>query len=285
MRKTGNSQVKLPTIHNWRTTDEDEIARRRLRAQTESLRVRNLDPRFPIFSNFSVMSESGLTYSVEIRSVSQRRFSCNCVDFRINALGTCKHIEATLLYLESRYRRLYGKAQKNSTERLDVIPDLASGALRIEGDNSRLPPALARMVKSDGILRTEDPEEAVKMLQRAGIPSLRISQEVAPWLETRQREQERKSELREYEQKVQSGEWPAQETLVPLYPYQREGMRHLAFSERALLADEMGLGKTIQALSVILSRATDGPTLVVAPTSVCMNWAGRIRSKFMRKAI
>ena len=208
MQKTRDIQRKLSTIHNWRTTDEDEIARRRYRAQTESLRVRNLDPRFPIFSNFAVKSESGLTYAVEIRSISQRRFSCNCVDFRINALGTCKHVEATLLYLEARYGRLFSRAQKNGNGRLDVVPDIASGALRIEGGNGSLPTALAGMVDGDGILRTEDPEEAVAKLRHAGIPSLRISQEVAPWLEARRREQERKFALREYEQKVQSGEWP-----------------------------------------------------------------------------
>jgi hypothetical protein len=92
MKKTEDLKAKLPSIHNWRTTDEEEIAKRRYRARTESLRVRNLDPRFPIFSNFAVKSGSGLTYTVEIRSVSQRRFSCDCVDFRINALGTCKHV-------------------------------------------------------------------------------------------------------------------------------------------------------------------------------------------------
>jgi hypothetical protein len=40
----------------------------------------------------------------------------------------------------------------------------------------------------------------------------------------------------------------------------------------ACLADDMGLGKTIQALAIILHRAQAGPTLVVAPTSVSMNW-------------
>ncbi len=40
----------------------------------------------------------------------------------------------------------------------------------------------------------------------------------------------------------------------------------------ACLADDMGLGKTLQALSVILERAAGGPTLVIAPTSVCPNW-------------
>ncbi|MFT7260973.1 MAG: hypothetical protein ACI9MS_002845, partial [Glaciecola sp.] len=40
----------------------------------------------------------------------------------------------------------------------------------------------------------------------------------------------------------------------------------------ACLADDMGLGKTLQALAVLLSRASQGPSLVIAPTSVCFNW-------------
>jgi superfamily II DNA or RNA helicase len=279
MGTTRDPQAKLPSLHNWKTTDEDEVARRRYRAQTESLQVRNLDPRFPVFSNFAVKSKSGLTYSVEIRDVSQRRFSCNCVDFRINALGTCKHVEATLLYLEARYRRLYNHAQKSGPERLDVVPDIASGALRIEGFNGKLPPVIARIADRNGIL-IEDPEEALALLQRPNIPSLRISQEVAPWLDARRREQERKNALREYEQKVQAGEWPAQETLVPLYPYQREGMLHLAFNERALLADEMGLGKTIQAIAAcaLLHRLGKAArALVVVPASLKTEWEEQIQ--------
>jgi SNF2 family DNA or RNA helicase len=40
----------------------------------------------------------------------------------------------------------------------------------------------------------------------------------------------------------------------------------------ACLADDMGLGKTLQALAILLSRANQGPSLVIAPTSVCFNW-------------
>lgn len=61
-----------------------------------------------------------------------------------------------------------------------------------------------------------------------------------------------------------------------LRDYQREGFEWLARLARwgvgACLADDMGLGKTLQALALILSRAPHGPTLVIAPTSVCMNW-------------
>ena len=82
----------------------------------------------------------------------------------------------------------------------------------------------------------------------------------------------------------------AAEALQPVIPatlqaelrdYQAEGFVWLArlahWGVGACLADDMGLGKTVQALALILSRAQEGPTLVVAPTSVCLNWLDEIR--------
>jgi hypothetical protein len=61
-----------------------------------------------------------------------------------------------------------------------------------------------------------------------------------------------------------------------LRDYQVEGYNWLSrlahWGVGACLADDMGLGKTLQALALMLSRAPQGPTLVIAPTSVCMNW-------------
>jgi SNF2 family DNA or RNA helicase len=61
-----------------------------------------------------------------------------------------------------------------------------------------------------------------------------------------------------------------------LRDYQREGfqwmMRLAHWGAGACLADDMGLGKTVQALALILSRAPKGPSLILAPTSVCINW-------------
>jgi SNF2 family DNA or RNA helicase len=65
----------------------------------------------------------------------------------------------------------------------------------------------------------------------------------------------------------------------PLLPYQREGMLHLAFGERALLADEMGLGKTVQAIAAceLLARRKDiGRVLVVCPASLKAEWEEQI---------
>ncbi len=73
--------------------------------------------------------------------------------------------------------------------------------------------------------------------------------------------------------------------LVPVVPstlqaelrdYQIEGFEWATklahWGGGACLADDMGLGKTLQALAVIVDRACDGPTLILAPTSVCFNW-------------
>lgn len=61
-----------------------------------------------------------------------------------------------------------------------------------------------------------------------------------------------------------------------LRDYQVEGFEWLGrlahWGVGACLADDMGLGKTLQALALLLTRAQDGPALVVAPTSVCLNW-------------
>jgi len=61
-----------------------------------------------------------------------------------------------------------------------------------------------------------------------------------------------------------------------LRDYQTEGFNWLArlaqLGVGACLADDMGLGKTLQSLAIILKSAADGPSLVVAPTSVSTNW-------------
>ncbi|EDM27241.1 swf/snf family helicase [Lentisphaera araneosa HTCC2155] len=66
-----------------------------------------------------------------------------------------------------------------------------------------------------------------------------------------------------------------------LRSYQEEGFQWLSrmaeWGAGACLADDMGLGKTVQALAVLSARAHLGPSLVVAPTSVCGNWQEEVQ--------
>ena len=61
-----------------------------------------------------------------------------------------------------------------------------------------------------------------------------------------------------------------------LREYQEEGYKWLArlseWGVGACLADDMGLGKTLQALAITLKRSDKGPSLILAPSSVCLNW-------------
>ena len=274
---------KLPPAHDWRTTDSDEINRRRQRAREESFVISNATPAHPIFSNFRVQSASGLTYSVEIRELAGRQFACECVDFRINGLGVCKHVEAVLLQLEARHKRLFAAAHTAGSTRIDITVDRATDTLRLHSRQGAVPRAVGKWFDTEGRLAEGSPEAALDALRRLrddALPQIRLSQEIEPWLENRRRAAERLQLRREYELKVQSGEWPAQETTVPLFPYQREGMLHLAFTERALLADEMGLGKTIQAIAAcaLLHRLGKAQrVLVVTPASLKTEWEDQIR--------
>jgi hypothetical protein len=104
VRKAGAPGPALLPATDWRTTDAHELAKWKLRAREERHRITNVDRAHPVFSNFEVQSPSGMTYRAEIRDVASRQFSCTCTDFRINGLGTCKHIEAILLQLARRHR-------------------------------------------------------------------------------------------------------------------------------------------------------------------------------------
>ena len=65
-----------------------------------------------------------------------------------------------------------------------------------------------------------------------------------------------------------------------LRDYQEDGFRWMVrldhWGAGACLADDMGLGKTVQTIAFLLYKAAAGPSLVVAPTSVLLNWAAEI---------
>ena len=220
-----------------------------------------------------------MTYHVEIRDIARRQFHSTTVDFQINGLGTCKHTEAVLLHLESRFPRKFAAARRNGSDRIDIVPDVAAGSLRVERNRGRLSPSLRRLFDAGGSLHGITPDEAVARLRKSRSAALRISQEVEPWLRARRYAEERRLLRRDYEQKVRAGVFPQHETKLPLYPYQREGMLHLAFTERALMADEMGLGKTIQAIAAcsLLHRLGKARrALIVSPASLKTEWEEQI---------
>ncbi len=69
---------------------------------------------------------------------------------------------------------------------------------------------------------------------------------------------------------------------IDLYPFQKAGVEFLREMARrdvgALLADQMGLGKTAQVIALLLDQVAHGPSLVVAPASLLVNWKREIEA-------
>ena len=245
-----SDDILVPPEGDWRTTDDDEINRRRLRAREEAMKVANLMPEEPLFADFRVTSDRGLAYLVQIHDVRARRFSCTCMDFRVNGLGVCKHTEAVLWHLQRRLGKNWTAACERGSNMAEIVLDRVKETFKVLGARRRLPARARSMFLKDGALSSHwTPEAAHEMLESVSEGAVRQSLLIPLWLERRRHARERITLRRDYEQAIVNGVEPPQVTLMPLFPYQREGMLHLAFSERALLADEMGLGKTIQAIA------------------------------------
>lgn len=269
----------------WRTTDEEEIERRRQRALTEPLRVEALEPGHRVFGTFRVGAETGSSYEVEIRSLSRRDNSCGCPDHQVNGLGTCKHVEAVLARMRPK------TAAQTESARIEVFLRRAGERpeVRAQWPAGSRPTAAHALVERffdrDGSMRGE-PLDLLPELARALATApprirerVRLSRHLLPWVEEESRRAARTAARERFLAEVREGRETLEVVKVPLYPYQREGILHLAFTERALLADEMGLGKTVQAIAACaLLRRLRGieRVLVISPASLKGEWEEQI---------
>ena len=288
-RRPGARGVRAlaPRPVGWRTTDADEIALRRERAAGERMRIEALEASEPVFSTFAVRSPSGGSYEVEVRSLSALENSCTCPDFRTNGLATCKHTEAVVARLRRMPAGRSALARGGRSTRVEVFMRRSGGKPAVVAVLPERKPSatVAAILGSyfDGEGRLQgDPAEAVPALVRdldSHRTAARISTEVVSWAAGRARRAARAEERQAVEDELRSGRRSLPALELPLYPYQVDGMLHLAFIERALLGDEMGLGKTVQAVAACaLLRELRGVTrvLVVCPVSLKAEWEEQI---------
>ena len=280
-----------PPPQGWRTTDDDEIALRRWRGRTEIVAIEALEPGQPFFSAFRVQSGSGGFYDVEIRDLDGFNNSCGCIDHRANGLGTCKHIEGVLAALRQRNAKVFREAAAQGTPRIEVFLDrrgAATPALMWPAGGCRHASAasawLAAFIEPDGAL-AGDPNKVEALVSAWRVAPadirrrIRVSRHFTPWLDRLRRERSREEARAAFLAEVEDGAASFDLLRLPLLPYQRDGMLHLAFGERALLADEMGLGKTVQAIAaceLLARRKGIERVLVVCPASLKAEWEEQI---------
>ncbi len=165
-------------------------------------------------------------WRVEIRSVGERLNYCNCPDFAVNRLGTCKHVEAVL-------HRLRQKGARKFAQLAAEGPAMSLAALDWEGDGApfvRLRPAaggapawLDEFFDDRGALRGALPQ-AFDRLQRAARTrrTLVIVPEVEEHVRRRTEEKERKRLGERLAARLRSSGGTLPGVNARLYPYQVE---------------------------------------------------------------
>ncbi len=292
-RKT-KKNVSHPKPLGWNTSDEQEIARRMNRAEQESFQISAEGGGDAVFTDWVVSREGGGSYKIELRSLYAAINSCDCKDSQVNGLGTCKHIEAVLLKLRKRTKR----AIAHGSPFVEIFRDGRDGRVKV-----RFPEKMRKNVKirilvsgffdESHDLRGDPLQTMAALKDRLTQETsrvrrqLRISEHMQGWLHLLQQAADRRKARRRFEQDLKSGHASLDMTKLPLYPYQQEGMMHLAFTGRALLADEMGLGKTVQAIAAceLLNRLHPlDRVLVISPASLKSEWLEQIGKFSHQKA-
>ena len=147
---------KVPSPHNWKTTDEDDIARRRLRARAE-YRSRQ-EPRCTLSDLLQLLRQVGEWSDLFGRN-PQRLAAAILMQLRrlphqwpgdLQTRGG----RARPLF-EARHARLFRHAQHSGPPRIDIVPDHSAGVLRIEAADGGLPPSTRHLVDSEGRLTAD----------------------------------------------------------------------------------------------------------------------------------
>jgi superfamily II DNA or RNA helicase len=266
-----------------RTTDEEDLVARALderakRAKTERMKVRSVDPSTP-WTDYTVSNEiSGRTYRVALRGDARGVSYCSCPDFKINTLGTCKHIMKVLSRTMAFPRRVRDKPYRRTriTVHLRYVDGISLALAlpqRITDDARAIVQPLAR-----GPIKASDLVRRLQKLE-AGGHAFFVTPDAEEFIE-RQLLAARMATL-VAEIRGAPDRHPLRTSLLkqPLLPYQLDGVAFAVGAGRAILADEMGLGKTIQGVGVaeLLAREVGiRKVLIVCPASLKSQWRGEI---------
>ncbi|MBM2817189.1 MAG: SNF2-related protein [Ignavibacteria bacterium] len=275
------------------TIDDWQAGLRRQFAINQNFIIENIGEH-PVFSDFSVYNPiSAKTYKVAIRSKEPGLNFCSCPDFKVNLLGTCKHIEFVLHQINSKElnKTLFNMDNKQFYSSIS----LKYGAdrkvyLRIgENNNDKIKEIAKEYFDSGNFLKPEAFDEFENFLEKA----LSVDNEFRCYpdavdfiIDVRSRHKR----IRHIENKFAQGmNSPELDDLIKanLYTYQKEGIIFAVKAGRCLLADDMGLGKTIQAIAAIEIFAKEfnaEKVLIICPTSLKYQWKTEIE-KFTGRTV
>jgi superfamily II DNA or RNA helicase len=265
------------------TAIKDKVKRGRSEVMVEHLSGE------PWFGTWQAASMSSAThfprqYRVTIRSLQRRANICNCPDFLVNQLGTCKHIEAVLHKIGKRQDYLQIKEQTAPVSYVYLAWDVEDAPRLTLHRGRTLPEDLKGIFDScfdaGGRFTGRLPDDLFRFAElvegrgdvHLGEDALDFARQLAATAAHRLRAEKIRAQI-----SACNGRLPG--VKARLYPYQVEGAAFLAGTGRALLADDMGLGKTLQAIAAAAwLREHEGVRriLIICPASLKQQWAREI---------
>ncbi|MFW6367034.1 MAG: DEAD/DEAH box helicase, partial [bacterium] len=263
---------------------KEALRERTERAAEEPFDIRSADPKTP-WTDYAVTNHaSGKSYKVALRGLESGENFCSCPDFKVNRLGTCKHIIRVTEHVKKHFT-IPELAQKFVRERSCITVDykgdtpqvrLLPGSTLSEAAKAQLEPFFHREIQS-----TEFPEllEAVQAAVEFG-----DTVHIFPDAEEHINAELFKLRLRTLTNEIRRDpeHHPLRYNLLKteLRPYQVDGIAFAVSRGRAILADDMGLGKTLQGIGVaeLLAReARISKVLIICPASLKSQWRQEIR--------
>lgn len=266
---------------------ENAVKERMKRGRSE-VAVEHLSgmPWFGLWTAASVSTETHFPrqYQVSVRSLERRINVCNCPDFQVNQLGTCKHIEAVLHKIGKRDDYQTIKHEPAPVSYVFLAWDLDDAPALCLHRSRELSAELKNFLDSyfaaNGRFIGRLPDDFFRFAELAegrsdvhiGDDALEYARQLASDAAHQLRAQRIHSQIA-----ASNGRLPG--IKARLYPYQIDGVAFLAGTGRALLADDMGLGKTLQAIAAaswLQQREGVRKILVICPASLKQQWAREI---------
>lgn len=281
--KSSKSKVSYHRKPDDMAMDEWQIALRQQFAETQNFIIKNIG-NHEVFSDFSVQNPSTQSnYKVAIRGMEPGKNFCSCLDFKANQLGTCKHIEYVLLYLNKKRgnkRIIKAGFTPNYTSVYLDYKNERKIKIRIGSEYKEEFEKLASSYFDDrNVLKESAYENIDSFLQKAYSlhAGFRCYSDALEYIISK-REAKNRNELVDKTLKHKDTFFKSI-IKADLFRYQKEGIEFALRKSRCLIADDMGLGKTIQAIGAAEAmRKLFGisKVLIICPTSLKYQWKSEI---------
>ncbi|MBM3405425.1 MAG: DEAD/DEAH box helicase [Bacteroidetes bacterium] len=237
-----------------------------------------------IYGDHVLTNEKGVNYRIFLRDFDHETGYSDCMDARLNKLGTTKHIMYAFSILKEN-KALFDKLDKTYPF-IEVFCDPLN--------DYKITWHYPHEMSVDEQVLFSKYFKMKKHLDESEIKSfLSFIEESEKYGNIMIRPEVRDKVERSFENSVLEGlskkyhpEYGFLNTT--LFDYQKEGVEFVLFRKAAIIADEMGLGKTVQAIAVaILKKQIFGfsKTLIICPASLKGQWKSEIEKFSTEKAI